>query len=715
MVNDEQIALFASLFRGRSDVYARYWEKNERSGYSPAYSFDWNEFIAHKRAGGSIKTLENKTLLPLTHEVFRNHLNGRLLAGIYPILEDGTTYFLAADFDGERWLEDARAYMQAAVQAGLMTYLEKSKSGNGGHVWMFFADSYPCYKSRRIGLELVRRALNISDFDKEVSFDRLFPNQDSVPDGGFGNLIALPLQGEYANRGTMVFIDPESGNPISDQWAYLSKIKTHGTDELDNALAALEDIKNDAHPTRKRRENEKIALVVRNRIELERKFITPNITHFIRDNLNFLNPEYLVRKQMGKSTYKVEKYFKLVDEVGESVFIPRGFLKKLFVFLDSEHLPFEVIREPAAVKSTRFSSSITLTEPQRNIVEKTLQYDEGMIVAPPGSGKTMVGMELIARRGLPALVLVHRKELLEQWVEHIQTFLNIPKTKIGRFYGVKKKRGAQITIGLLQSFARAKDLSDYANAFGTIVIDECHHIPAATFRTTIVRFNPHYIYGLTATPKRKWGDEKIIHAYIGETIAFMEKGTPSECTILTEPNMKLDIVVHDTSLRIPFAWKTDRFQLLAKILSFDTERNRLVADDILAQVSAGERVLVLSERKEHLDILHLCLKGTCETILISGDDSSAQRFRKLKRIKSGNYQVILSTGQFFGEGMDIHNITVLVLAFPFSFEGKLVQYIGRLLHGAHPKRVIDYRDRNVDFLERQYKQRQRYYNKLRDG
>lgn len=447
-----------------------------------------------------------------------------------------------------------------------------------------------------------------------------------------------------------------------------------------------------------------MAFVVRNRIELERKFIT-------RDSLNFLNPEYLVRKQMGKSIYKVEKYFKLVDEVGKSVFIPRGFLKKLSTFLDSEHIPFEIIREPAIIKPTTFSSSIKLTAPQQNVLEKALQYDEGMIVAPPGSGKTMVGMELIVRRGLPALVLVHRKELLEQWVERIQTFLNIPKVKIGRFYGTKKKIGEQITVGLLQSFARAKELSDYTNAFGTIIIDECHHIPAKTFRTTIVRFNPYYIYGLTATPKRKWGDEKIIHAYIGETIANMED-TPSELTILAEPKTKLEIVLRNTDLEIPFAWKTDRFQLLAKIISFDTERNRLVADDILAQVNAGERVLVLSERKEHLDILLLCLKGKCETILISGDDSSAQRFRKLKSIKNGNYQVILSTGQFFGEGMDINNITVLVLAFPFSFEGKLVQYIGRLLHGANPKRVIDYRDSKVEFLERQYKQRQRYYNKL---
>lgn len=174
-----------------------------------------------------------------------------------------------------------------------------------------------------------------------------------------------------------------------------------------------------------------------------------------------------------------------------------------------------------------------------------------------------------------------------------------------------------------------------------------------------------------------------------------------------------EVVVKETALEIPFEWKTDRFQLLAKIISFDTARNRIIADDIAEQTSRGERVLVLSERKEHLDILAICLKGRCETIVITGDDTSAKRASKLKRIKNGKYQAILSTGQFFGEGMDVHNISVLVLAFPFSFEGKLVQYIGRLLHGTDPKLVLDYRDTKVAFLERQYKQRQRYYNKLK--
>lgn len=710
MVTAEQINLFVSLFRGRPDAFARYWEKDGRSGYSPAYSFDWNEFMAHKQAGGSMKTFQNKTLLPLDTDIFRRHLNGQLLAGIYPILQDGTSYFLAADFDGERWLEDARAYLDAAAEVGLTGYLEKSKSGVGGHAWIFFDEPYPCYKSRRVGLEIIRRALKLSAFDKEVSFDRLFPNQDYVPKEGFGNLIALPLQGNFARNGTMIFINSETGKPISDQWAYLAKVKKYSTTMLDEALAALDGMTSSAtshHDTA-----DKLLVTVRNKIELDRAHLTQNTVRFLKDSLNFLSTEYLTRRRLGKSVHGVQKYYKLIDEIGDSIFLSRGFLRQLSAFLDAESLPYEIVREQASFEPHKFSSSIHLALPQEGIVVQTLQHDQGIIVAPPGSGKTMMGMELIVRRGLPALILVHRKELLEQWVEHIQTFLNIPKVKIGRFSGVKKKIGSEITVGTLQSFSRAKNKLDFKNTFGTIVVDECHHIPASTFREVIQNLNPMYMYGLTATPKRKHNDEKLIYAYIGDIVATME--TTKSRAISSGNDKNPEVVIRETSLEIPFEWKTDRFQLLSKIISFDTARNRIVANDIVEQVTKGEHVLVLSERKEHLDILRLCLKGRCETTMITGEDTSAQRFTKLKRIKKGAYQVILSTGQFFGEGLDVQNITVLVLAFPFSFEGKLVQYIGRLLHGNNPKLVIDYRDKNVEFLERQYKQRQRYYNKLKN-
>jgi len=222
-----------SLFQGRKDVYARRWEKDGRSGYSPAYEFNWDEFMAHKRRGGSLKDFENKRLLPLTPEVIKKHLLGLHVVGIYPILPDNTSYLLAADFDGEHWLKEAIAFIDASTQVQLKGYLERSRSGNGGHVWIFFSEPYPCYKSRQIGLELVRRAFNISEFEKEISFDRLFPNQDTLSKAGFGNLIALPLQGRSVSQGNTVFLDLETGAPFADQWVFLKEAKRHTAQEID--------------------------------------------------------------------------------------------------------------------------------------------------------------------------------------------------------------------------------------------------------------------------------------------------------------------------------------------------------------------------------------------------------------------------------------------------------------------------------------------------
>jgi len=346
------------------------------------------------------------------------------------------------------------------------------------------------------------------------------------------------------------------------------------------------------------------------------------------------------------------------------------------------------------------------------VEEEAVKHNEGVIVAPSGSGKTIMGLELIARQKQPALILVHRKQILDQWIERIQAFLGIAKTHIGQYSGVKKKIGKQITVGLLQSLARKGDLSELKNSFGTVIVDECHHIPASTFREVIAQLNPRYLYGLTATPKRKHNDEKLIYVYIGDIIARMAVSDVPvyETKVVTYTP---EVLIRDTELEIPFKFTTDHYQLLAKVISCDTGRNRLVVEDILAEIGRNRKTLVLTERKEHLEILNMYLKSKCETIVISGDDSTRSRKSKLAQIQNGHYQVILSTGQFFGEGIDIRGTTCLVLAFPFSFEGKLVQYMGRLRDIGAQKLIIDYRDKNIPFLEKQFKQRVRYYKKLK--
>jgi len=708
-ISEPQLELFMSLFRGRTDVYARRWEKEGKSGYSPAYDFNWDEFMAFKRRGGSMKDFENKKLIPLAKEVVRKHLLGSHVVGMYPILANNTSYFIAADFDGENWLKDSKSFLLTCGEFGLSAYLERSRSGNGGHVWIFFSEPYPCYKSRQIALELIRKAFHVSEFEKEVSFDRLFPNQDALTGAGFGNLIALPLQGGLVTTGNAMFIDLETGKPLPEQWQFLATVKRHTITELDSIHQLL------FTDTRKTMVNMPtgggLEILVSNQIDLKRSELIPGLIHFLKEELNFLNTEYLTKRRLGKSIYKIQKYFKLIGETTDFISLPRGFLKTLIGFLKENKIAHTIQFNIPHFEQTSYQSQIKLTPAQIPIVQIAMECDQGVVVAPSGSGKTIIGLELVARRQLPTLILVHRKQLLDQWIERAQTFLGIAKAHIGQYSGTKKKLGKQITVGLLQSLARKGDLSELKDKFGTIIIDECHHIPATTFREVVAQLNPKYIYGLTATPKRKHNDEKLIYVYIGDIIARMEASDVEPVSNLSHQSP--EVLIRTTDLVVPFKFTTDHFQLLAKVVCFDTARNQMIVEDILNKISDGKRLLVLSERKEHLEILAMYLKGKCETIVISGDDSAPKRKSKLKQIESGHYQVILSTGQFFGEGLDIRNISCLILAFPFSFEGKLVQYVGRLRDIGEQKIIVDYRDAQIPFLEKQFKQRERYYKKLK--
>lgn len=709
-ITEDQLNLFSSLFRGRLDVYARRWEKNGRSGYSPAYDFDWSEFLRHKNNGGTLKNFQNKRLVPLSPYILKKHLFGGETIGIYPIVPGNLSYFIAADFDGKNWLNNSKNFVEECGKIGLTAYMERSRSGNGCHAWTFFKEPYPCWKSRKIALEIIRKVLKLSDFDKEISFDRLFPNQDSLEKDGFGNLIALPFQGRKISEDNTVFLNPKDDWPYPDQWKFLSEVKKHSIFELDSIHDKL--FKESENKRKKEvcAEFETIDIVLNNKLLLKRSQIAYPVANFLKENLNFFNSDYLTRKRLGKSVFGVEKFFKLIEENGDNILLPRGFLTKLILFLKENKTSYNLIDERPHFRKEKFSSNISLKMNQSLVVDKALEYDNGIIVAPSGSGKTIIGLEIIARRKLPALILVHRQQLLDQWIDRIETFLGIPKTQIGQYTGRKKKEGRLVTMAMMQTLNRM-NLADLKNSFGTIITDECHHIPAKTFREVISQFNPKYSYGLTATTKRKYNDEQLIYMFIGEIVALMENSSETSETPISAP-IKTNIFIKETKLSLPFKFSTDNFQLLSKIICFDNNRNQLIIKDVINQIDKNKRVLVLSERRDHLDVLKLYLKGLCEVIAVSGEDSASKRRLKIKQIEGGNYQVILSTGQFFGEGLDIPNINCLVLAFPFSFEGKLIQYIGRLRGNNNERIIIDYRDKNIPFLERQFKQRQRYYKKI---
>ena len=703
------IELYKSFFRGREDVYAVHWKKGDRGGYMPAYKVDWSDYNRHKASNGTFANYTKKSFLPFNNFVLAQHLKGDTTLGIYPLLSDNSSYFIVADFDEGNWHDAILKLYDICVKYGLSPVIERSKSGNGGHLWIFFEENIPAFQSRKIMIELLLQAEIISKFDKEPSFDRLFPNQDMHSGKGLGNLIALPLQGVSVKRGNSSFIDPQTFEPYTNQWEFLQSIKKTPKQKIELLyIQLLGAVKEQSASYYTSVSSPKLEILINEQIYLKRGQLNPKLIVFLRDNLNFVNSDFFVLKQIGKNPYNIEKYFKLIEETSESLIIPRGFISELVKFCKSEDIPFKIIDERCKKKYIKVSSSIQLRPQQKEVLEKTDKKDFGVIVAPPNSGKTVIGLELVARKRQPTLILVHRRQLFDQWIDRIQSFLGIPKDKIGQIGNQKNKIGKEITIAMIQSLSRKESLEYLSNQFGMIIVDECHHIPAKSFREVISKLNSYYLYGLTATPKRKNNDEKLIYMYIGNILYEMTQEEQ-----LSAQNLKAEINIRETNLFAPFDYKIDNYELISQILIHDTHRNSLIIDDIEKNIARFKSILILTERKSHVDILSLYLKDRYETIAITGDDSERSRKTKMEQIKQGHFKILISTGQFFGEGVDIDSLECLFIVYPFAFEGKLIQYIGRIQRSGKPPVIFDYKDAEIDYFEKMFKQRNRYYNKLR--
>ncbi len=358
-ISNKQIELFQSLFKGRQDVYAKRWEDEDRCGYMPAYNVDWDKYNKHKALGGTFKNFKHKELAPLTPTVIRKHLLGQETIGIYPLLKNNSSWLLAADFDKDNWMEESRQFMQICKQYSLPTYLECSRSGNGGHVWIFFQEPYTARKSRKIAFHLLREAGILMEFEKNDSFDRLFPNQDEHSGKGFGNLIALPLNKKGIVDGNTCFIDPESDEPFSNQWKFLAKVQKVSTSRLDQIntkvkKAAGNSLVSDNHT------EEELEIILDNQVWLNRNSISASLTSFIREKLNFLNSEYLMKKKLGKSTWQTERYFNLISEQENHVIIPRGFFPDLITYCKKHEISYHIDDRRQKKAPVHFQSSIEL-------------------------------------------------------------------------------------------------------------------------------------------------------------------------------------------------------------------------------------------------------------------------------------------------------------------------------------------------------------------
>ncbi|MFH1187237.1 MAG: DEAD/DEAH box helicase family protein [bacterium] len=718
----EKIIIFKNLFRGREDVFAVHWEKSDKSasGYTPACLNEWKPGVCYKLQRQKCKDCSHANYAGLNDYYIEQHLRGQKIYGIYPLLDDNQSYFIATDFDGKNWEKDIFKFYNKCREFNLPTYTERSKSGNGGHAWIFFEDKFPAFKSRNIIINILREAKIIDQFAKEDSFDRLFPNQDEHSGKGFGNLIALPMQGKARENNNTIFLNPENNLlPIDDQWELLKNVQKISIAHLDKLYNEFSGVASPDDKKIKSRSNfsKQLAIIIAERIYISKINLPRILVNFLRDELNFVNLEFLIKKRIGLSTYKIERYFKLIESEENNYAIPRGFLSELVNFLNEKSIKFTLTDKRKKCEAVKFENSCKLYDYQQEAVKEVLAENNGVLVAPPGAGKTIIGIDIIAKLKQPTLILVHKKQIYGQWLQRIESFMNIPKREIGQICGNKKTVGGKITVAMLQTLSKAENfVQDLGlDKIGLVLVDECHHIPAKTFRKVVTKLNPYYLYGFTATPKRKNNDEKLIYIYLGKILHTVSKNFAKQAKdneLESEKNAEIKVMIKNTDIDVPFKVKIDNFQILSKIITFDSGRNKLIIDDVIKEANNGNKCLILTERKEHVEVLSYYLKGSYEIIALTGELTEKQKHEKLKQIEAGNFQILIATGQLIGEGTDFPNLNRLFLVYPFSFESKLIQYIGRIQRGQNSHSAIyDYRDIKIAYLEKFYKKREKYYKK----
>ena len=760
-----KIALFRSLFRGRDDVYARRFEslKSGKSGYAPACANEWVRGICEKPRIQCARCRHRK-FLPITDESIRWHLTGidhrakPFVLGLYPMLLDETCWFLAVDFDGQDWLADATAYLQACLAFSVPAALERSRSGNGGHVWLFFSEPIPAQLARQLGAWLLTEAMDSRPETGLQTYDRFFPDQDTLPRGGFGNLIALPLQRFPRDQGNSLFIEPD-GIPVTDQWAFLANLPRLPKCEVESRVATaaknqrilgVRAVPNNeyadapwrAPPSRRppAAPPDPEAPTVTLTAVLSDQIYVPkaNLTAAARNQLirlaAFQNPEFYKAQAMRLPTWKLPRIIACAEELEQHIALPRGCLPELKALCRNapggQALKLKVRDKRTRGTPIDLTFSGQLRSEQQRAADDLLKHDTGVLAATTAFGKTVLAAYLIAARGVNTLILVHRRQLMEQWVERLTEFLDLPARRIGRLGGGRRKLRGEVDIALLQSVVRKGVVHDALANYGQIIVDECHHVSARNFELALRRAPARYILGLSATVCRKDGHHPIIFMQCGPVRHQVQARDQAR-----DQNFSREVLVRPTSFQAGNSQENEdrrvQFQALCSELMNDPHRNQRVVSDVKTVVEHGRAPLVLTERTQHLEALAVSMrKAELEVLVLRGGmgkkalRATMDRMTELaaahppdadplsRSCGAQRFPVVLATGKFVGEGFDAPWLDTLFLTLPISWKGTVAQYVGRLHRehtGKRTVQVYDYADLQVPMLSRMFDRRCRGY------
>jgi hypothetical protein len=659
----EKVALFRSLFRGREDVFPRRWEnlRNKRSGYSPACKNEWEYDLCEKKKGrSSLKhrttcgECQNQAFIPVSDEEITKHLMGQQVMGVYPLLKDETCWFLAIDFDKKAWQEDVAVFVETCGIHDVPVAIERSRSGNGAHAWFFFTAPVEAVSARKMGCFLITETMARRHQISMESYDRLFPNQDTLPKGGFGNLIALPLQHEARSHGNSVFVDV-SFVPCLDQWAFLANVR-HIDPILIQQIAdeasrkgqvigvRMSDFsdEDDLAPWnrppsgRLRRMTitdplpSTIHIVLSQRLFIEKTGLPSPLLNQIKRLAAFQNPEFYKKQGMRLTTTLTPRVINCAEELSGHIVLPRGCLLEVASLLQEYGISpdIEDKREQGLPIDLKFHG--TLTPMQQQAAQALIAYDTGVFLAPPGVGKTVVGIHQITLRGRNTLILVHRKPLLDQWIAHLALFLGIDQKTIGQVGAGKRKPNGRLDVAMLQSLVRKRQVDNIVAGYGHVIVDECHHVPAVSFERVMSEVKARFVLGLTATLQRRDGHHPIIQMQIGP-VRF-NVGPKSRDA---QHPFEHRLIVRETD----FPWKESVFepsiQEIYSALATDEQRNTMIFNDVVQALEEHRSPILLTERRDHLEYFASRLKNFAKNLVVlHGGMKPKERRQVLAKLSS---------------------------------------------------------------------------------
>ena len=745
----EKVDLFRSLFKGREDVFARRWysKTSGKAGYQPVCQNEWTP-MCDKRTF-KCADCPNRHFSPLTDNDIYRHLegkdaDGRDVIGLYVLNEDNTCHLLCTDFDDKNcehgYKNDVLAFIDVCRSWNIPCSVERSRSGNGAHVWIFFDNPVLAVKARRLGNAILTEAMSRNGKISFKSYDRFFPNQDTMPEGGLGNLVALPLQGNARKHGNSVFVD-ENFEPYPDQWEFLLNVGKLSEQLLEDILKKTANIQplgelsktSESKPWETPMPKEigrsdfssEVIIIRSNMLYIPLNQLSSKVLNHLKRIASFRNPEFYSKQALRLSTYQTPRIISCAGIDDEYLALPRGCEDAVIALLREKDVPYRIEDKCNHGKPISVQFNGVLRDNQQEAVNVLASNSNGVLSATTAFGKTVTAIGLIAKHGVNTLVLVHTKALLDQWVKALEQFLTIdtipeenerkrkrrkPLSPIGTLSSTGNKLHGIIDIALMQSCISDNEVKTFVKEYGMVIADECHHVSAVNFEQILKTVNARYVYGLTATPIRKDGHQPIIFMQCGP----IRYSADAKAQMLSQSFERL-LVPRFTPFR-PIVGSDLSYTKVAQQLAEDEYRNLFIVKDVIEVLKEGRSPIILTSRTSHVSILAELLKPHCPNVItLIGSESTKdkrQKMEHLQSIPSSEQLVIVATGKYVGEGFDYARLDTLFLASPVAWKGIVAQYAGRLhreYEGKQDVQIYDYIDIRVPVCESMYRKRLKGY------